>query len=49
MADLTIELSQKCNIPVVDGVLCALKMAESLVGAKLKTSKINAYSYPIVK
>lgn len=49
MADLTIELSKRCNIPVVDGVLCAIKMAESLVGAKLLTSKINSYSYPIVK
>lgn len=49
MADLTIELSKRCNIPVVDGVLCAIKMAESMVGAKLLTSKINAYSYPILK
>jgi allantoin racemase len=49
MADLTIELSKRCNIPVVDGVLCAIKMAESLVGAKLLTSKINAYAYPIEK
>lgn len=49
MADLTIELSRRCNIPVVDGVLCAIKMAESMVGAKLQTSKVNAYSYPILK
>jgi len=49
MADLTIKLSQKCNIPVVDGVLCAIKMAEAMVGAKLMTSKINTYSYPILK
>ncbi len=49
MADLTIELSKRCNIPVVDGVLCAIKMAESLVGAKLATSKINGYAYPIAK
>lgn len=49
MADLTIELSKRCKIPVVDGVLCAIKLAESLVGAKLQTSKINAYAYPIAK
>lgn len=49
MADLTIELSEKCKIPVVDGVLCAIKMAESLVGAKLTTSKINSYSSPLIK
>ena len=49
MADLTMKLSKKCKIPVVDGVLCAIKMAESLVGAQLLTSKINSYSYPILK
>lgn len=49
MADLTIELSEKNNIPVIDGVLCAIKLAESLVGAKLLTSKINTYSYPLEK
>lgn len=49
MADLTIELSETYNIPVIDGVLCAIKLAESLVGAKLLTSKINSYSYPIQK
>jgi len=49
MADLTMKLSKSCKIPVVDGVLCAVKMAESLVGAGLLTSKINSYSYPILK
>lgn len=49
MADLTMKLSKSCKIPVVDGVLCAIKMAESLVGAKLSTSKINSYAYPILK
>lgn len=49
MADLTIELSKRCNIPVVDGVLCAIKMAEAMVGAKLLTSKINSYAKPLDK
>lgn len=49
MADLTIKLSQRCNIPVIDGVLCAVKMAESLVGAKLLTSKVNSYAAPLEK
>lgn len=49
MADLTLELSRRCNIPVVDGVLCAVKLAESLVGARMATSKINSYSYPLIK
>ena len=46
MADLTLELSQECGIPVVDGVLCGLKLAESLVGARLATSKVCAYAPP---
>lgn len=49
MADLTAELTKRCKIPVIDGVVCAIKMAESLVGAKLLTSKINSYAYPILK
>lgn len=49
MADLTIELSKKCGIPVIDGVLCAIKSAEALVGAKLVTSKINSYAKPLTK
>ena len=46
MADLTLELSEICQIPVIDGVLTALKMAEALAGAQLKTSKINSYAPP---
>lgn len=46
MADLTERLSAKHKIPVIDGVVCAVKLCEGLVGAGLKTSKINAYNYP---
>lgn len=46
MADLTAELSQECGIPVIDGVVCAVKMCEAIVGAGLTTSKINSYAYP---
>ncbi len=49
MADLTHELSIACKIPVIDGVLTAIKLAEALVGARLGTSKISAYAYPRVK
>ena len=46
MADLTIRLSQSCGLPVIDGVLATFKLVESLVGAKLQTSKIGAYAKP---
>ena len=44
MADLASALSTECKMPVLDGVVCALKMCEALVGAKLGTSKICAYA-----
>jgi allantoin racemase len=46
MADLTTVLSKECKIPVIDGVVCAIKMCEAIIGAGLKTSKISSYSYP---
>lgn len=46
MADLTQTLSAECGVPVIDGVVCAVKLCEALVGAGLKTSKINAYAPP---
>ena len=46
MADLVQTLSQELGLPVVDGVACAVTMAEALVAAGLKTSKIGAYGYP---
>lgn len=44
MADLMSQLSQEFGLPVIDGVACGVTMAEALVAAGLKTSKINAYS-----
>ncbi len=46
MADLALALSEECKIPVIDGVLVGFKLCEALVGANIKTSKINAYSFP---
>jgi len=46
MADLTAWLSQEAGMPVIDGVVCAVKMLEALVGAGLRTSKIGAYAWP---
>lgn len=49
MADLTQWLSEETGIPVIDGVSIATKLIEALVGAGLKTSKINAYAFPNAK
>ncbi|MCZ6772368.1 MAG: aspartate/glutamate racemase family protein [Proteobacteria bacterium] len=49
MADLTDWLSDETGIPVIDGVVCAVKMVEALVGAGLATSKVGGYAAPRVK
>jgi allantoin racemase len=49
MADLTQWLSKESGVPVIDGVVCAVKMVEALVGAGLKTSKVGAYAIPRIK
>jgi allantoin racemase len=46
MTDLTAELSRETGVPVIDGVVAAVKMAEALVGAGLATSKVGAYASP---
>lgn len=45
MADLMQQLSAEFGLPVVDGVACGVALAEALVSAGLKTSKIGGYSY----
>lgn len=46
MADLTEWLSHEAGVPVIDGVVVAVRMAEALVGAGLRTSKAGAYQPP---
>lgn len=46
MADLAERLSAEHGVPVLDGVACAVKLAEGLVGLKLKTSKRGGYAPP---
>ena len=46
MADLTSWLTEETGLPVIDGVVAAVKMIEALVGAGLKTSKVGAYAGP---
>lgn len=44
MADLNTRLSRRFGLPVIDGVACAVAMAEALVAAGLSTSKAGAYA-----
>jgi allantoin racemase len=44
MADLMQMLSDEFGLPVIDGVASGVCMAEALVAAGLKTSKIGAYA-----
>ncbi len=43
MTDLTLQLSDEFGLPVIDGLSCAVAMAEALVTAGLHTSKVGAY------
>ena len=46
MADLTAWLTRETGVPVLDGVACAVKMVEGLVGLGLGTSKAGGYASP---
>jgi allantoin racemase len=49
MTDLARDLSRKAGVPVLDGVACAVSLAESLVRVGLRTSKRNTYAPPLAK
>ena len=49
MADLAAALSREHGLPVVDGVGCAVKLAEGLVRLGHKTSKHGGYAAPRAK
>jgi len=49
MADMCHELQRRLGVPVIDGVGAALKLAESLVGLGLRTSKHGDYATPLSK
>jgi allantoin racemase len=46
MAGLDEAVRQATGVPVVDGVTAAVKLAESLVGLGLSTSKVRTYARP---
>ena len=49
MTDLARDLEQKAGVPVLDGVACAVSLAESMVRLGLKTSKRRTYAPPLAK
>ncbi len=49
MADLAHQLALEHGVPVLDGVSCAVKLAEGLVGLGLKTSTAGGYARPRTK
>jgi allantoin racemase len=49
MTGLARDLEQKAGVPVLDGVACAVSLAESLVRLGLRTSKRGAYAPPLAK
>ncbi|UCD81942.1 MAG: Asp/Glu racemase [Desulfobacterales bacterium] len=49
MAGLDKDMEDALGVPVLDGVVCAVKMAESLVDYQVLTSKISAFKHPELK
>ncbi|RBP07427.1 allantoin racemase [Roseiarcus fermentans] len=49
MTDLARDLERKVGVPVLDGVACAVGLAETLARLGLRTSKRNAYAFPLAK
>ncbi len=49
MADLANELGEKFGLPVIDGVVAAVKLVEGLHALGLGTSKIGGYATPLAK
>ncbi len=49
MTDLARDLGKEAGVPVLDGVACAVALAESLIRIGLKTSKRNTYAPPLAK
>ena len=49
MAALARALQQRLQVPVIDGVAVAVKLAEALVALGLSTSKLGDYAQPLPK
>ncbi|MFD7373376.1 aspartate/glutamate racemase family protein [Streptomyces mirabilis] len=49
MTGLQRAVGEKLDLPVVDGVAAAVKLAESLVSLGLRTSRVGSYARPLPK
>jgi allantoin racemase len=49
MADLAQALSLEHGVPVLDGVACAVRLAEAVSALGLRTSKVGGYAAPLAK
>jgi allantoin racemase len=49
MADLAGRLQAEHGLPVLDGVACAVRLAEAMVGLGLRTSRLGGYAPPPAK
>ena len=47
MADLAADLSARHDVPVVDGVAAAIKLAEGLAALKLSTSQSGPFRHTL--
>lgn len=46
MAGLANDLAQEHGLPVLDGVTCAVKLAEAMAGLNMRTSRLGGYAPP---
>ena len=49
MADLAQAFSLEHGVPVLDGVACAVRLAEATAALGLRTSKVGGYAAPLAK
>ena len=48
MTDLANSLSEEHGLPVIDGVVCAVGLCETMVRLKVKTSQLGGYAPPLL-
>ena len=46
MASLAADLATEHGLPVLDGVSCAVKLAEAMAGLSIRTSRLGGYAPP---
>lgn len=46
MASLANDLAEEHGLPVLDGVSCAVRMAEAMAGLNMRTSRLGGYAPP---